>query len=140
MAAHGPARLLALADHLSFPTTQSGATARKYLGTRRTQNRKRVRVDGRTRCAQQIKYKLALYSKQLGGIKDPLMKLRLLELVELEVLTSEMRARGLKGEVGSFDLFQLNRFTNTIARLRAGLGLAAEPSVWSTLAMLDAAE
>jgi hypothetical protein len=123
---------------LRFPNDQSGATARKYLGTRRTQNRKRVRVDGRTRCAQQIKYRLALYSKQLGGVvKDPLVKTRLLELCELEVLTSEMRARGLKGAVTSFDLFQLNRFTNTIARLRTGLGLAAEPSAWS-LAMLAA--
>jgi hypothetical protein len=133
--------LLALADYLSFSTTQSGQSARRFLGTRRTQKRRRVRVDGRSRCAQQIKYKLALYTKQLGGIKDPLVKSRLLELVELEVLTSEMRARGLRGEaLNTFDLYQLTRFTNTIARLRAGLGLAAEPSVWSTLAMLDAAE
>jgi hypothetical protein len=134
---------LARVPTLHFNTTQSGQTARKYLGTSRTVKRRRVRVDGRTRCWQQVKYKVAQYSRALGDhrAKDPLTKARIVELAELEVLTAEMRARGLRGEdLGSFDLQQLSRFTNSIARLRAGLGLVEPPAPALDLDALLAAE
>jgi len=115
---------------LHFSTAQGGTTATKYLRNPRSYRRRYARVDGRSRACQAIKLKVHQYSRAIGAAaKDPLTRSRVLELAELEVLTSELRAAGLRGEkINNFDLYQLTRFTNTIARLREGLGLNAEPS------------
>jgi hypothetical protein len=116
--------------NLNFSTTQAGQTARKYLRTPRSVRRRHHRIDGRVRAAQAIKLKVHQYTRAIGAAaKDPLTKARIAELAELEVLTSELRAAGLRGEkVNTFDLYQLTRFTNTINRLRESLGLNAAPS------------
>jgi hypothetical protein len=93
--------------------------------------RRRARIDGRFKPAIEIRHRIAVYSRAIGrAAKDPLTKARIAELAELEVLTSELRAAGLRGELrGSFELFHLSRFSNSCVRLRASLGLNAEPTV-----------
>jgi hypothetical protein len=77
----------------------------------------------------QVKQKVAAYSKALGKrAADPVTKARVQELAELEVLASELRGAGLRGELReSFWLYQVGRFTNSADRLRRGLGLHAKP-------------
>jgi hypothetical protein len=111
-----------------FPTAQGGTTATKYLRTPRSYRRRIARIDGRSRAYQAIKYRTAQYAKALGDrAAEPMTRSRIIELAELEVLTSEMRAAGLRGErIGSFDMEQLARFSNACVRLRRALGLHAE--------------
>ena len=82
---------------LHFSAVQSGTTATKYLRNPRSYRRRYVRVDGRSRAYQAIKLKVHQYTRAIGAAaKDPLTKARIVELAELEVLTSELRAAGLR--------------------------------------------
>jgi hypothetical protein len=110
------------------------------MGNQQSVKRRRVRIDGRYKPAQEVKRRVAAYRKQLGGL-DEVTRQRVTELAELEVVCSELRASILRGEhIGVFAMDQIGRLHNTCCRLRTSLGLNSEPSVWSTLAMLDAAE
>jgi hypothetical protein len=113
---------------LHFQRVQGGTTAAKYIRSARTYRRRIVRIDGRSRAFQAIKLKVQQYTRAIGhAAKEPLTRARIVELAELEVLTSELRAAGLRGEANNFDLFQLARFTNTANRLRQALGLNTTP-------------
>jgi hypothetical protein len=100
------------------------------MGTDRSVKRRHVRIDGRYKPAIEIKRRVKQYRQAIGqGARDPLVLARIHELCELEVLTSELRAAGLRGETFSRnDLFELVRLTNTANRLRLGLGLLVEPT------------
>jgi hypothetical protein len=112
---------------LRFATVHGGTAATKFIQDRRSVRRRLVRVDGRSRAYRAVKQKIAHYSAVLGkAAKSPLAKARIVELAELEVLTSEIRAAGLRGEMRSgFDLEQLVRMTNCADVLRRRLGLHA---------------
>lgn len=118
--------------NLNFSTTAAGQLARRSFGNRRSIQRRRVRIDGRLKPGQEIKRRVATYRKALGqAARDPLVLARIVELSELETLTAKVRADVLNGEVAGSVwsvLFELNRFTNTIGRLRQSLGLNAAPS------------
>lgn len=115
---------------LHYSASQGGITGTKYLRDARSYRRRIVRIDGRSRTYQAIKYRVHQYSRAIGkAASDPLMRSRIVELAELEVLTSELRAAGLRGEkVNNFDLYQLSRLGNSCVRLRESLGLNADPS------------
>jgi hypothetical protein len=115
---------------LHFSTTQAGQTWRRINGTARSKRRREVRVDGRLRQWLQVKAKVAEYSKALGKrARDAVVKARIQELAELEVLASELRGAGLRGELrDSFWMYQVGRFTNSADKLRQNLGLHAKPT------------
>jgi hypothetical protein len=126
---------------LNFSTTAAGQIARRSLGNRRSVQRRLVRLDGRLKPAQEIKSRVATYRKVIGqAARDPLVLARIVEVAELETLTAQIRADVLNGEVAGSVwsvLTELTRFTNTIARLRQGLGLNTEPIEPSLQALLE---
>jgi hypothetical protein len=121
-----------LVVNINLPTTASGQIARRTIGNRRSTQRRRVRLDGRLKPAQEIKRRVAVCWKALGGVSsDALVRARVTELCEIETLVAQLRADALNGEIqGSViaALFELNRLTNTANRMRDKLGLGAPPS------------
>jgi hypothetical protein len=117
---------IGLAVNINLPTTASGQIARRTIGNRRSIQRRRVRLDGRLKPAQEIKRRVAICWKALGGVSsDALIRARVTELYEIETLVAQLRADALNGEIqGSViaALFELNRLTNTANRMRDKLG------------------
>jgi hypothetical protein len=77
---------------LNFSTTAAGQLARRYTGTKRSVQRRRVRLDGRFRFSKDIKRRFRIYASALGeAAYEPAIKVRLIELCELEVLAARLR-------------------------------------------------
>ena len=116
---------------VNFSTTSAGQIARRSLGNARSIKRRRVRLDGRLKPAQEIKRRVGTYRKAIGeAAREPLVLARVVELCEIETLVAQLRADVLNGEIkGAIvaTLFELTRLTNTASRLRESLGLNAEP-------------
>jgi hypothetical protein len=111
---------------LDFPTRKSAQLARLSFADKRAGKRRRVRIDGRSSQAVQIRQRIAGYAKALGGAaSEPFVRVRLQELAEIEVLTSQLRVNGLNGK--ALDLFELTRLMNMQSRLRRSLGLSDRP-------------
>ena len=116
---------------LQFPTRKSSRIARRLFngcGADSTASGQgSVRFDGRSAQAVAIRKRVAAYSKRLGAgaAGEPFVRARIIELAELEVLTSQLRANALNSQ--PVDLFELNRMTNATNRLRRSLGLSDRP-------------
>ena len=111
---------------LDFPTRRSAQLARLSFADKHAGKRRRVRIDGRSSQAVQIRRRIEGYAKALGAAAvEPFVRVRLQELAEIEVLTSQLRVNGLNGK--GVDLFELTRLTNVANRLRRSLGLSDRP-------------
>lgn len=112
---------------LSFPNRRSGELARRTFNRDDANDiasqRRRVRLDGRSAAAVAIRKRISGYKTALNGTKiTPFLQQKLHELAQIEVIASAISASALRGE--SVDLLALNRFTNTIQRLRHAIGLS----------------
>jgi hypothetical protein len=117
---------------LRLPTTASGQLAHRLIGSKRSLQRKSVRIDGRSTAGKQIRALIKTYSAAIGeAAREPLTMARIRELSEIEVLCARVRADAINGKVqGSVwgMMFELGRMTNTASRLRDKLGLSAVPA------------
>jgi hypothetical protein len=119
---------------LHFPSRRSAQVARRSFNghTRgrvphaRGSYNNRVRIDGRSAIARDIRRRLEGYAKQLGkAASEPSVKARLLELCEIETLTAQLRRDSLNGR--DIDLLAVSRFVGLAKRLRESLRLDSPP-------------
>jgi hypothetical protein len=99
---------------------------------------RRKRIDGRTKTARRVRELVADYERRLGMIdirQQPSIYATALRLAELETISEEMRARGLRGE--AVDLAGLIRLENTARRLKVDLGLEGPPPPPSALSLSE---
>jgi hypothetical protein len=99
-------------------------------GETRRMKRRLQRVDGRSRASRRIKSLEKAYRAAIGEAADaPFMAEKVKTLAELSTLCDALRGAALRGE--HIDYLALNRLENSVARLRAEIGLGGPLSAES---------
>jgi hypothetical protein len=112
---------------LALPTKDARRIANRSLRNGAAKAGWKTRIDGRLRAGIEIKRLVNVYRSELGDAADtPLTARRIGELAETETLLARIRTEALGGTF--VDLTAINRLANTVARMRAALGLGAAPS------------